>query len=254
MHRRNTILGGVIRAGNGLLDLTATVMMLVLLLYSAYCLWDNYNIDRAAFAADGLMSYKPVAQDGQSAPTMEELQALNPDVRGWITVDGTHIDYPVVQGADNMQYVNTSVLGEFSLSGAIFLDSRCAADLSDPYLLLYGHHMDSGAMFGDVTNFLEQAYFDSHPTGTLTLADGTVFQMTFFACVAVDASDPVIYTPDSGNGLEALLTRIQQTAVQSRELADAPDRVIGLSTCLEAETNGRAVLFGSLEPANSRAA
>ena len=63
-----------------------------------------------------------------------------------------------------------------------------------------------------------------------------------------------IYTPDSGNGLEALLTRIQQTAVQSRELADAPDRVIGLSTCLEAETNGRAVLFGSLEPANSRAA
>ena len=254
MHRRNTILGGVIRAGNGLLDLTATVMMLVLLLYSAYCLWDNYNIDRAAFAAYGLMRYKPVAQDGQSAPTMEELQALNPDVRGWITVDGTHIDYPVVQGADNMQYVNTSVLGEFSLSGAIFLDSRCAADLSDPYLLLYGHHMDSGAMFGDVTNFLEQAYFDSHPTGTLTLADGTVFQMTFFACVAVDASDPVIYPPDSGNGLEALLTRIQQTAVQSRELADAPDRVIGLSTCLEAETNGRAVLFGSLEPANSRAA
>lgn len=254
MHRRNTILGGVIRAGNGLLDLTATVMMLVLLLYSAYCLWDNYNIDRAAFAADGLMRYKPVAQDGQSAPTMEELQALNPDVRSWITVDGTHIDYPVVQGADNMQYVNTSVLGEFSLSGAIFLDSRCAADLSDPYLLLYGHHMDSGAMFGDVTNFLEQAYFDSHPTGTLTLADGTVFQMTFFACVAVDASDPVIYPPDSGNGLEDLLTRIQQTAVQSRELADAPDRVIGLSTCLEAETNGRAVLFGSLEPANSRAA
>ena len=73
MHRRNTILGGVIRAGNGLLDLTATVMMLVLLLYSAYCLWDNYNIDRAAFAADVLMRYKPVAQDGQSAPTMEEL-------------------------------------------------------------------------------------------------------------------------------------------------------------------------------------
>lgn len=248
MQKRNFILGGAVRIGNALLDLTATVMMLILLFYGAYCLWDNYNINRAAFAADGLMRYKPAVQEDGSAPTMEELRTLNDDVCAWITVDNTNIDYPVVQGTDNMQYVNTSVLGEFSLSGAIFLDSRCAADGSGDYLLLYGHHMDSGAMFGDIVKFLEQEYFDEHPSGTLTLCDGTVYGITFFACCAVDAADPVLYRPDSSAGLERLMARIAQTAVCQREITGTPERVIGLSTCLEAETNGRAVLFGCLEP------
>lgn len=46
--------------------------------------------------------------------------AINKDVAGWITIDDTHIDYPVVQGKDDMEYINKDVYGEFSLSGSIF--------------------------------------------------------------------------------------------------------------------------------------
>ena len=87
----------------------------------------------------------------------------------WLTVDGTKIDYPVVQGETNLEYINQDIYGEFALSGSIFLDSRNDRKFIDSYSLLYGHHMDNGAMFGDVMNYKEKEYFESHKTGTLYL-------------------------------------------------------------------------------------
>ena len=99
-----------------------------------------------------------------------ELLAINPDVRGWLTIDGTHVDYPIVQGEDDMEYVNKGVYGEFSLSGTVFLDSENTSDFSDCYNLLFGHHMANGAMFGDVVRFTDRTYFEKHQTGTTFLS------------------------------------------------------------------------------------
>ena len=87
---------------------------------------------------------------------LDMMLAINPDVRGWLTIDGTHVDYPIVQGEDDMEYVNKGVYGEFSLSGTIFLDSENTSDFSDCYNLLFGHHMANGAMFGDVVRFTDR--------------------------------------------------------------------------------------------------
>ncbi|MCG4817374.1 class B sortase, partial [Collinsella aerofaciens] len=73
--------------------------------------------------------------------SFEQLKELNPEVFGWLTVYGTNIDYPVTQGKDNWKYVNTNALGEYSLSGAIFLDYTNRKDFQDFNSILYGHHM-----------------------------------------------------------------------------------------------------------------
>ena len=88
-----------------------------------------------------------------------------------------------------MDYVNRDVYGDFSLSGAIFLDSRCAADLTDPYTVIYGHHMDNSAMFGDVARFAEADYFAAHPAGSISLPDAA-YTIELFACVVTDATTP----------------------------------------------------------------
>ena len=54
------------------------------------------------------------------SPSLQELQKINPDVCAWLTVDGTKIDYPVVQGETNLEYINQDIYGEFALSGSIF--------------------------------------------------------------------------------------------------------------------------------------
>ena len=93
-------------------------------LYAAYALWDNQQIYSAAddVRAD-MLQLKPKAEEDGGA-SFEDLLEINPDVRAWITLDGTNIDYPVLQGENNLTYINTDVYGKFALAGSIFLDSR----------------------------------------------------------------------------------------------------------------------------------
>lgn len=236
------------RFGDRLISLIAAGLIMLLLLYGGYSLWDTAMLYRGAFLSNDLLEFKP-AETGapNSNPTLEELQAINPDVCAWLTIDGTHIDYPVVIGEDNMEYVNKDIYGEFALSGAIFLDSSNARDVSDSYTLIYGHHMANGAMFGDVVEFVNTDYFNDHTSGTLYLPDAT-YSIELFACVQVDAYDSVIYNPAAQAGdVSELLNYMNEIAVQSRYIGVQPsDQVIGLSTCSEATTNGRVVLFGRL--------
>ena len=235
------------RAGDRLVSLLAAGLILLMLLYGGYSLWDTAMVFNGAFLSSDLLQFKPAAGDPDSNPTLAELQAINPDVLGWLTIDDTHIDYPVVIGETDMEYVNKDVYGDFALSGSIFLDSDNARDLSDAYTLVYGHHMDNGAMFGDVVEFVNTDYFESHQTGTLYLPDAT-YSIEIFACVQVDAFDSMIYDPLAQNGdVSELLNYVDEIAVQSRYIGVQPtDKVIGLSTCAEAETNGRVVIFGRL--------
>lgn len=235
------------RAGDRLVSLLAAGLILLMLLYGGYSLWDTAMVFNGAFLSSDLLQFKPAAGDPDSNPTLAELQAINPDVLGWLTIDDTHIDYPVVIGETDMEYVNKDVYGDFALSGSIFMDSDNARDLSDAYTLVYGHHMDNGAMFGDVVEFVNTDYFESHPSGTLYLPDAT-YTIEIFACVQVDAFDSMIYDPLAQNGdVSELLNYVDEIAVQSRYIGVQPtDKVIGLSTCAEAETNGRVVIFGRL--------
>lgn len=235
------------RVGNRILNIIVGILTLILFLYGAYCLWDTYVTARGAFISDDLLEYKPIPGQEEN-PTLDELMAINPDVVGWLTVDDTHIDYPVVQGENDMEYINKDVYGEFALPGSIFLSCVNSRDFSDPYSLVYGHHMANGAMFGDIVEFVNKDYFDTHTTGTLYLPDETQ-GITLFACMQTSATDTVIYNPEAQQeDVSGLLSYLEENAVQYRDIGvKKSDRIIGLSTCAEAETNGRVIVFGRLE-------
>lgn len=230
--------------GNRLLTVMAGLLVFLMLTYGTYSLWDTYRVSQNAFVSAELRNYKP-GGGGESAG-FAELRELNPDVCAWITIPDTHIDYPVLQGENDMVYVNQDVYGEFSLSGAIFLASADSPDFSDGYSLLYGHHMDNGAMFGDVAKFTEKEYFTEHPDGALHLPEKT-FAIHIFACVETDAYDERIYHSGKDEDISQLLSHIRDKAVQYRE-AERGEALIGLSTCADdVGTNGRVVIFGWLE-------
>lgn len=226
-------------AGDRLVGLAAGCLFSVLLVFSGYCLWDSATVVSGARVTPQLLKAKPE----QDSPTLAELQAQNPDVCGWLTLDNTHIDYPVVQGEDDLEYVNKAADGSFALSGAVFLSAANHADLSDAYNLFYGHHMENGAMFGDLTHFSESQYFADHTTGTL-YAEGTAYELQVFACVLTDAYDTVIYTPSTDPA--ALAAYIRAHAVQYR---DPPEgcRIAAFSTCDDSRTNGRVAVFAALK-------
>lgn len=238
------------RIGNRILSVLAAILILLIAVYGAYSLWDTWQIYHRAFVSSDLLKYKPTANtDGTDNPTLQDLMKINSDVRGWLTIDGTHIDYPVLQGQYDYEYLNKDVYGNFVLSGSIFLSTGNKGDFSDPYSLVYGHHMDNGAMFGDVAEFVSNDYFENHQTGTLYLPDRT-YHISLFSCVEADAYDSQIYSysGNSENDLSGLLSYISQISVQSRDIGvTKQDHIIGLSTCADAATNGRIILFGRLD-------
>lgn len=236
------------RVGNRILSIMAGILILLMLSYGMYSLWDTYKIYANSFADEELLKFRPT-DDGEDNPTLKDLKKLNPDVKAWIQVPKTNIDYPVVQGQDDMEYINKNVYGEFELSGAIFLSCLNKDDFSDPYNLVYGHNMKNGGMFADVADFTNKEYFETHQKGKLYLTDATR-KIRFFACMKVTAADAKIYYPDGyrKENLKDLLDYIQANAVQYRDVNVADENsLIALSTCSEAETNGRVVLIGKLE-------
>ncbi len=89
------------------------------------------------------------------------LARINPDVYGWITVEGTNINYPLVQGEDNDYYLNHAYTGDFLPIGSIFVDFRCEESITRNFnTVIYGHNITTGSMFHDVTKFFKDEYFE----------------------------------------------------------------------------------------------
>lgn len=205
---------------------------------------------RGAFVSEELLSLKPTPKsDSQEPVTFEGLKGINPDVKAWISVDGTHIDYPVVQGKTNLEYINKNIYGDFAFDGAIFLDTRNDPNFKDPYSLIYGHHMENGGMFGDLALFLDKNFFEENKTGALLTEEGE-YKIDFFTVIQADGYDQNVFNPSNiTNDQEKMefLQYLKQKQVNSRDIKIEPeDRIIGLSTCTSVQTNGRTILYGIL--------
>ena len=216
---------------------------LLLFLICLYAMIDAAMVYNGANDS-GIMKYKPAAGN------TEELRELSDDAVAWITIDGTRIDYPVMQGKTNAEYLNKNPYGEFSLSGSIFLDNRNDKTLSDPYSLIYGHHMEYGAMFGALDEYKDKAYFEAHRTGLLTVTNGDEYSIGIFAVCKAQATEKVIFDPPESNN-QALLEYLNDHAlIYDPSGVGAGLKLIALSTCQSAESNERMIVFGVLTPQN----
>ncbi len=218
------------------------LVVLVSLLFFLICAYAMYDAAMVYYNANdtSVLKFKP------DLTNPEVLKEISKDAIAWITVDGTKIDYPVMQGQDNSEYLNKNPFGKFALSGSIFLDARNNRDFSNRYSILYGHHMDYGAMFGALDDFKEQSYFDSHRTGRLITVGGTSYDIRFFAAAMVQATDPLVFHPMNTTP-EALVDMLEKKAMIF-EPPESEDnlKLIALSTCQSADTIDRMVLFGEM--------
>lgn len=225
--------------------LDKTVDRIVLIASSLFfliCFYAMYDAVMVYYNANdtSILKYKPTVENA------EVLKELSDDAIAWLTVDDTNIDYPVMQGKDNSVYLNKNPYGNYSLSGSIFLDSRCNKKFNGNYFLLYGHHMNYGSMFGALDRFIEKDYFDSHRTGTLITLDGVEYTIDFFASVKTQATDKVVFDPVNTSVQKIIQFLEKDAAVYQKPKLDKSSKIIALSTCQSAETIERMVVFGTM--------
>lgn len=232
----------IIKTIDFFLDLFVIFVVLILTGFGAYSIWDTNQIYTAVDTTQ-YETYKPAADEDDST-SLQELQAINPDVLGWITIYGTGVDYPLLQGEDNSEYMNKTATGNFALGGSIFLSTNNKPDFSDFNNIIYGHHMEQSQMFGDIDRFDNSAYFESHRYGNLYYS-GSNHGLDMFAMVDADAYDFTLYA-EKVTDKDEYLSYIKSIARYWRDesLPMAAEHIVMLSTCSDAETNGRYVLFG----------
>ena len=95
---------------------------------------------------------------------MAALYAQNPDIVGWIKIEGTKIDYPVMYSPDEPdKYLHTNFEGKKNAYGLPYVDSICSMDPESQNLIIYGHNMNNGTMFAGLFDYEKEAFWKEHP-------------------------------------------------------------------------------------------
>ena len=176
------------------------------------------------------------------------LRSVNPAVVAWVYMPGTRINYPVVQGKDNDEYLWTDFNLQSSRCGSIFLDAANNPAFTDMNNVMYGHHMNDGSMFACISNELaSNEEFNKHRT-VYVLTPQLNYKCTSFSVVITDGWDLLVQTTfkDEEERTSYVQDKIDRSVVQPSEgMPTAKDvkRLFTFSTCDYTRDNGRAVLF-----------
>lgn len=178
--------------------------------------------------------------------TSTDIQAINPDYVGFVKVPGTNINYPIVQ-RDNSYYLSHNFWGKASKAGSIFLDENCV--MSGDLLLIHGHHMKSGAMFGSLSRYKNTDYIAKH--STVTLNDGTgETEYTVFAVSLVDLTREDYFDfsviPTNYTEKVAYINGILNTSIWKADNIldyDYSQKIVLLSTCEYGTENERLIVM-----------
>ena len=236
----------IVRTLSRAVDNMALLTLLVCLIFSIYSFWDTHQVNEAADSKK-YQTFKPATEDGKKS--FAELQAMNSDVMGWLTIYGTSIDYPLVKAQnDNFTYLSKNAEGEWESSGSIYVDCRNDAHFRDFNTIIHGHHMADHKMFGDLDLFTKADYFNEHQYANLYF-DGANHGLEIFAILTIDAYDPIAATPNiqEKDTQQELLNSILSKRVQGRNVqVSTDDHIIIMTTCNLGETNGRYTLVAKL--------
>lgn len=189
--------------------------------------------------------------EGREWPVVDfaSLQEINPDIVGWIYIEGTEINYPVVQGRDNQYYLKHLFSGEWNGSGCIFLDSRNRLDFSDRHSIIYGHHMKNGTMFSGLTEYKKQEYYNKHPIALLLTPDKN-YEIEIFGGYVSSVQDKAweVAFPSDSDFTEWLDKARERSCFTSEITPAVTDQILTFSTCSYEFNNARFVLLGVLRP------
>ena len=181
----------------------------------------------------------------------EALQAINSDVIGWIYCEGTPINYPILQGYDNNDYLHRGYDGSYNGSGSIFVEASNRRDFEDANTILYGHHMKDGSMFASLENWQDPAFAAAHPVMWI-LTPAQDYKVVLVSAYYTEATSGVYSVfPDPGEPLNIYMENVLSYSDFTPAEVPETDKYVLLSTCAYVFTNARYVVHGAMIPADS---
>ena len=213
---------------------------------------DNADFEKSE--KENTNPHSPKPKDKIVAPIsvdIQGLQKLNPDIVGWIYCEDTAINYPILHGDTNNDYIHAMYDGSYSNAGSIFIDCRNASDFSDLETVIYGHNMRNGSMFHALENFLKQDFWEDHEQIYIITAEKTYLVKPIAALVTSYSSDLKLYQTVN-NQNEKWHDKIDTIFDKARAFDDSvkitnKTKLVMFSTCAYEFENARCVLICALQ-------
>ena len=179
------------------------------------------------------------------------LRDVNPDVCGWIYLRNSVINYPVAKGKDNDLYLHHLIDGSYNFAGTIFVDCHCKDGFEGFNTIVYGHHMKDGSMFAPLAKYVTTSdYYEDHKVFEYITPDEK-YHLQVFAAFVTDADSRVydfsFRDDEAAQSHLDMLFAADQTGADPVEVSPE-DRIVTLSTCVDAEGPARYVVVGKLIP------
>jgi sortase B len=183
-------------------------------------------------------------------PEYEAILSKNQKLIGWIKIDDTVIDYPVMQTVNNEYYLDHNFNQEEDKNGCIFMDYQCDVVKGCDNIIIYGHHMKSGKMFGSLNKYSKQSYYEEHPVIQFdTIYEKGEYQIMYVFRSKVYSEEDVEFkyyqfiNATSEKEFNSYMNEMAKLSLYDTGVtASYGDKLLTLSTCDYQENKGRFVV------------
>lgn len=193
-----------------------------------------------------------VTKEDQILNKYKKLYLKNKNLIGWLKIDDTNIDYPVMKSINNNGefYLSHDYDGNEDRNGTIFMDDECDPYTPSDNLIIYGHNMKSGQMFGSLSNYKNQEFYENHRTVKFDTiySEGEyevefVFQSKVYSEADITFKYYQFIEPNSKEEFDSGIREMRKLSIyENNTEINYGDQLLSLSTCDYDESNGRLVI------------
>lgn len=185
-------------------------------------------------------------------PQYQQLYKNNVNFNGWLKIDGTNVDYPVMWGPDNKYYLSHDMEHKFDKNGMLIMDTCCSEQYKSPQLIIYGHNVQSGRMFGELLNYKDQAYYKYHPSITYdSLFESNKYEIVAVVVASMEQKDDqeafyhFTHFIDESE-YDTYITEMKNQSLYETECKpEYGDELIALVTCEYTKSDGRLIVLAA---------
>lgn len=209
---------------------------------------------------ESLETFEPVVREigekgGEEEEKVQEhpLQSKNKDYQGWLSIEGTRVDYPVMYSKEEAEYyLHRNFEKKYQLGGLPFLDKDCENPTKQQHLVIYGHNMKDGSMFADLMKYKDRKFWEENSLISIEFPEEKRWYRIFAVVLTADTKEGLLYRNYAGSSEKEELSEFIAQAC-SLSLYDTgveagwEDQLLTLSTCEYSRREGRLIVVAKEE-------
>lgn len=238
-----------------IIKISVVILLIGVMLISSYFIYKNMQEDKKQEEIfeelENIVTTNETNEEKEQQEdnvNLNKLYKINNDIVGWLKIENTNINYPVMQTKDRPDYyLRKNFYKEYSVFGTPYIDENCDIENGNN-LIIYGHHINGNKMFGELENYKNEEYYNKHKfIKFYTLNEKAEYEIisVFKTTVYNDKGFKYYqyYNLEDEREFETFINKCKELSLyDTQKIAKYGDKLLTLSTCDYSQNNGRLVV------------